>query len=372
MKVVFDGQIFSRQYYGGVSRYFVRLAEQLSALQVDVNILAPFHVNRYLNQLPGEYVKGWRLGRFPPKTLRFFIELNRKVSALWIQKLRPDLLHETYYSQKPVISNVKARILTVYDMIHEKFPNEFGLNDATSGHKRVAVNRADHIICISYSAKKDLCELFQVPAAKVSVVHLGFERFNGGSINKKAIKNNRPYLLYVGIRRGYKNFTSTLLAIAACPQIKKNFDLIAFGGGQLNREELLLLSRLGLTESTVKQMDGDDLLLGELYSNASAFIYPSLYEGFGLPLLEAMAYNCPVIASNTSSIPEVAGPAAQYFDPTDIQAQSEAIQAVVFNERRKAELILNGSKRLEMFSWERCAAETLDVYKQVLNARLSI
>ena len=372
MKIVFDGQIFSQQSYGGISRYFVRLAEQLLALQVDVNVLAPFHVNKYLYELPGVYVHGLRLGSFPPRTLRFFVELNRQISALWMQRLKPDLLHETYYSQKPVINKIKARILTVYDMIHEKFPSEFGSNDTTSGFKRIAVTRADHIICISHSTKKDLCELFGVPSEKVSVVHLGFEHFNKGLVNKKVIKTNRPYLLYVGIRRGYKNFESTLIAIATSPQIREKFDLIAFGGGQFSTEELLLLSTLGFTSSTVKQVDGDDLLLGELYSSASAFIYPSLYEGFGLPLLEAMAHSCPVITSNTSSLPEVAGPAAQYFDPTDIQDQSKAIQAVLFNEKRRVELISSGRKRLDLFSWERCASETLDVYKQVLSARLKL
>ena len=345
MKVAFDHQIFTLQTYGGISRYFVRLAEELIAHQVDVNVLASLHVNAYLKELPVECARGWRVGRYPPKTTPLFIEVNRQLAALKMRKFNPHILHETYYSRKSVQGAAKGRILTVYDMIHEKFASEFFDNDNTSKYKRDAVSRADHIICISHSTKKDLCELFDVPSEKVTVVYLGFERFKDSLFNKVANQATPPYLLYVGNRSGYKNFKMMLKAVASSHELMKLFDIVAFGGGPFSTGEQQLILELGFAPSAVRQISGDDSKLGMLYSNAAAFIYPSQYEGFGLPPLEAMAHGCPVVASNTSSIPEVVGMAGQYFDPADMDALADAIVKVVFNEKRKSELVLNGNRR---------------------------
>jgi len=367
MRTVFDHQIFTYQSYGGISRYFVRLAQGLIALGEQVDVVAPIHRNRYLKDLPENVVHGLGLERLPPKTGRLVMLTNHFLSQLSLRCNSPDILHETYYSPKVVSRAAKRRVITMYDMIHEKYPDDFSPTDATTQYKRLALARADHVISISHSTKKDLCELFDFPEHKVSVVHLGFEKFvvKPGLVSG-VVHRPRPYLLYVGSRGGYKNFERMLKAVASKSELINEFDVVAFGGGAFNEAEESLISRLGFDALAVKLVGGDDELLGELYSKARAFVYPSVYEGFGLPPLEAMAHDCPVVTSNSSSMPEVVGQAGEYFDPLDVAAQAEAICRVVFDEQRRTALIKAGRERLPMFSWERCAQETRAVYQKVL------
>jgi glycosyltransferase involved in cell wall biosynthesis len=369
MRLAFDHQAFMLQSYGGISRYFVRLVQGILSLGEQVDVLAPFHRNRYLNELPDKVVHGRRLDRFPPKSSRLIAMANRQISAMHLHKLQPDILHETYYSAKPVKGPVKGRILTVYDMIHEKFSDEFTANDPTSNNKRVAVSRADHIICISHSTKSDLCQMFDVPSEKVSVVHLGFDTFIDHRFVKMSSSTERPFLLYVGNRSGYKNFERMLKAVASCAKLASTFDVVAFGGGPLGADEHQLIATLGFRSNTVRQISGDDHVLGDLYRRATVLVYPSLYEGFGLPPIEAMAHDCPVVTSNTSSMPEIVGPAGEYFDPISIDAMSEGISKVVFNEQRRAQLITEGRSRLDQFSWRRCALETSEIYKHIMRSK---
>ncbi len=368
MKIIFDHQIFTRQSYGGVSRYFVRLMQSLIALGHQADVIAPIHRNRYLKDLTPWHVHGVELERFPPKTGRLMMVVNDHLSKLKMQGMCPDVLHETYYGAQLLCPSAKCRVITVYDMIHEKYAANFSSRDPVIRHKRLAVDRADHIICISHSTKNDLCSLLDVPDCKVSVVHLGFEKFeqSGGIPNFQSTVQQRPFLLYVGSRGGYKNFYRMLKAVASRPSLKDAFDVIAFGGGAFNVTELKLIGELGFAPQAVRQIGGGDEVLGDLYAAAVAFVYPSVYEGFGLPPLEAMAHDCPVVTSNTSSMPEVVGNAGEYFDPFDIDAQSDAICNVVFDTQRRRQLIELGRQRLPMFSWHRCSLETQAVYQQVL------
>lgn len=369
MKIAFDYQVFSMQSYGGISRYFVQLAKELILIGQQVDILAPIHRNRYLKELPHQYVHGRGFSRFPVKTTRLINIINREFSSLQFKRLKSNILHETYYTDRPIRGSFGARILTVYDMTHEKHPEKFAQFDSNSRNKKLSVSRADHIICISQSTKNDLCEIFGVPQEKISVVHLGFEKFKTTKVVAPVNGSTDPFLLYVGNRGGYKNFGNLLKAVASRPHLKNNFEIIAFGGGQFNTDELSLIKGLGYRVGAVRQIGGDDNILGKLYEDASAFVYPSLYEGFGLPPLEAMAHDCPVVTSNTSSMPEVVGPAGEYFSPLDVDAQAEAIINVVFDAQRRKDLILQGRMRLNQFSWARCAAETNNVYQDVLQSK---
>lgn len=366
MKIAFDHQIFTLQSYGGISRYFVQLAKGLLTEGDDIKVIAPYHQNNYLEELPGKLVRGRKLEHFPPKTSRLIHFVNQVVCNRKIREIQPDILHETYYSATQSVGNVKRRILTVYDMIHEKFPNEFPLKDRTAADKRKAVERADHIICISHSTKRDLCELLGILESKISVVHLGFERFSKAHRSSQIGKSGRPYLLYVGNRGGYKNFKGTVRAISSKHYLSSNLDIIAFGGGPFTAEETDLINSLGFAQNSVRHVEGDDQILGSLYLDAAAFIYPSLYEGFGLPPLEAMAHDCPVISSDTSSMPEVIGSAAELFDPRSIDDQAEAICRVISNSSRRDELITAGRDRLRHFSWDKCTQETREIYLSLI------
>ena len=369
MKILFDHQIFTQQSYGGISRYFVRLAQGLLSLGNQIDVVAPFHCNRYLKDLPKTHVHGIELDRFPPKTGHLSMMANHHLSKFLLRSSSSEILHETYYSAKPVFPSAKGCVLTVYDMMHEKYAANFSPKDAGIKYKRLAVERADHVICISNSTKRDLCELFDIPDLKVSVVHLAYEKFEAQPVDAARPNEVRPFLLFVGTRWGYKNFERFLRAVALSPALQMEFDVVAFGGGPFTPTEQALIEELSFGPNAVRQVGGNDAVLGRLYAQARAFVYPSVYEGFGLPPLEAMAQDCPVISSNSSSMPEVVGDAGAYFDPLDMEAQAQAISGVVFDDQRRNALIAAGRKRLSLFSWERCALETQAVYQKVLLAK---
>jgi glycosyltransferase involved in cell wall biosynthesis len=363
MKITFDYQIFDLQEYGGISRYIYELSKELAKTE-DILIVSPVYKNQYLKNAPAHLkVFGCHIRAIPNlgrvrSLLNFVIS---KIIAIWF---RPDINHETYYANKSVALRNTKSVITVYDMIHERFSDQFPSTDPTRIQKENAVKKADHIICISEQTKKDLIELLAIDASKVTVVYLGFSL----SVKKSEIKKldySRPYLLYVGNRDGYKNFSSLLKAYADSPTLKTNFDLICFGGGVFTENELKHIKSLALASRSVRQVSGTDSVLAAHYQSASAFIYPSLYEGFGIPPLEAMSYGCPVICSNLSSIPEVVGDAAEFFNPYDSESIRMAIERVVDDSVRSDCLIARGQERLNYFSWEKCAKETLEVYKKL-------
>jgi glycosyltransferase involved in cell wall biosynthesis len=322
MKVLFDGQIFIAQTNGGISRYFANLAEGLNAEPgLTARIIAPFHRNHHLIGHSAAPLLGiglpprWRVGRICWASLSLLSPLAGRI-------LQPDITHETYFSAKPYLTSGKRRVTTMYDMIHEIYHP----GCLTSQFKRASVERADHVICISHNTKKDLCEMFDFPPERASVTHLGYQDFSGfGGFEVPAVLSEAPYFLYVGHRVGYKNFTGLLRAFARSPQLVRDFRVVCFGGGSFTEDEKVLAAGLGLTARHLIHLGGADELLGIAYANAAAFVCPSLYEGFGLPPLEAMSAGCPVLSSNSSSLPEVVGDAALMFEPTDLDAMRDAM-----------------------------------------------
>lgn len=373
MKIAYDSQIFCAQTYGGVSRYFCEIAPRLAQSPgLEVSIAAPLHINAYLQHLPQGIVKGFRgprADRFESVYPRLFLRgMGLVLGDLVLRAQFPDIVHETYYFAYPLGPRRARRVLTIYDMIHERFPSDFPLGDKTTRHKAEAAKRADHVICISESTRRDAIDLLGLVPEKTSVIHLGFDLMKDGDddlINERSV-TNEPFLLYVGNRGGYKNFLRLLEAYASSPQLRAEFKLVCFGGGALSAEEQERIAQLGLDSGRVIQLGGSDQLLSQLYTHASAFVYPSLYEGFGIPPLEAMSHDCPVICGMTSSIPEVVGDGGEYFDPADVDSMREAIERVVGSENHRKALIEKGRARLGCFSWDRCAKETLDVYRNLV------
>ena len=363
MKIFYDYKIFN-QPYGGVSRYFKNLAYELFKAGENVKIIAGLHINNYINELPKKMVKGEKLENYPRKSAILFNSLNHFYNEYQVKIDKPDLIHETYYSSLPHYNSNSLRVTTVYDMIHELYHSDFSINDKTKILKKASISRVNHILCISESTKNDLINILGVNEEKISVVHLGVEK---DTFTKKIqSKINKPFLLYVGNRSGYKNFKGLVEAYGSCNQLKSEFNLIAFGGGKFSKMEFQFFKENGLSENQVIQISGSDEKLVELYQQARAFIYPSKHEGFGLPPLEAMASKCPVISSNTSSMPEVINQAGEYFDPLNIESIRFAIKKVVFSQERRKELIKLGSENIKKFSWQKCAEETLKVYKNLL------
>ena len=172
--------------------------------------------------------------------------------------------------------------------------------------------------------------------------------------------------MYVGKRDGYKNFAGFLEAFAASSYLKEHYSIIFFGGGVLQSSELAFADVLGLKPDQLVHYFGSDDLLASIYRRAQALIYPSLYEGFGLPPLEAMASGCPVICSNTSSLPEVVGTAGEYFDPLSQKSMMEVMEGVLSSPKRKDDLMAKGYLQASKFSWKKCAEETMREYRKLL------
>ena len=368
MKVVYDSQIFSVQKYGGVSRYFCEIASRISKQSdVQVSITAPLYINTYLQSVPQDIVFGFK----SPYARRFRIlsgVTNKFISGAMLYLKRPDIIHETYFSLCRSGPRNTKRVITIHDMIHEKFPKSFPSTDKTSKYKALAAKRADHIICVSESTKKDAVEILGLPPEKISVIYHGFDLMNYNSEPKTLHPSpiDSPFLLYVGNRGGYKNFARLLEVYQKSKILNTGYKILCLGGGDFNENEYKVMSDLSIDRNKIIQLEGNDELLSTCYKNATAFIYPSLYEGFGIPPLEAMAHNCPVVCSNTSSIPEVVNNAGEYFDPFNIESMITAIEKVVMSENHKKQLIIKGQARLKYFSWDKCANETLGVYKKLL------
>lgn len=366
MRIAFDQQVFLLQEYGGISRYICSLATHLARLDgVNALIFAPLHYNRHLEGLPRALARGWRVPRVP-KTARPVFALSALLARQAIRRFRPDIVHQTYYSADAYAPEGARRVITVYDMISEQFPAEFAGSQFTDT-KKIAVSRADHVLCISESTRRDLIELFGVAAERTSVVYLGYDELAPPADTGTWVQNgSRPYLLYVGSRGGYKNFEALVRAFASSSYLRNGFTVMCFGGGPFIPGELALFRQLQLSDVHVRQTSGNDEMLASMYKGAAAFVCPSLYEGFGIPPLEAMSLECPVICGNTSSVPEVVGDAGEYFDPNDSESMRVAIEAVLQSASRSSELVEKGKVRCSLFNWERCARETLDVYRSIL------
>lgn len=367
MKIAYNSQIFQMQEYGGISRYFVNLAQRV-ARKEHVTVLASLNVNYYLSELPQDLVKGMRFPWRPERGTRLLIWAGSTIDRMKLATVSPDVLHETYYSYKSAGSPSIPTVLTVHDMIHERYANWFSHKDDTARRKLAAVKRADHVICISENTRRDLLELHDLDPDKVSVVHHGYDVLKAGAdaeIHSSVLKKAMPYVLYVGDRANYKNFKTLLRAYAGSSWLRENFRIISFGGGKFRPDETELFGELSINPSQIDQVSGDDGVLAVYYQNAAAFVYPSLYEGFGIPPLEAMALGCPVICSNTSSIPEVVGDAAEYFDPAHEESIRTSIENVLQSTERRVELIRKGYRKCTEYSWDRCASETLEIYRKL-------
>lgn len=366
MKILYDSQIFELQKYGGISRYFVNIAENYNDdISMNVSISAKISNNEYLlnSNIDGNFV-------LPSKNIinkKYNIE--RKFNSLYCRfKLFTnsiDIFHPTYYD--PDFLNYIGKtpfILTIYDMVHEKFSDMISEHDKSAINKKLLAKKASKIIAISESTKKDIIDILGIDESKIDVIYLGSSM---KPTDKVVQLKNLPskYILFVGNRAIYKNFNKFIEAIS--PLIHENFDLyvVCVGGGEFSEDEKNILSKLNISEK-VYQYDIDDSTLAKLYSTALVFVFPSLYEGFGIPILEAFSCDCPIVCSNTSSFPEIAGNAAVYFDPMDKISILTTVTEVVNNNELRKKLVQSGRERLKMFSWDITAQKTKKVYENTL------
>jgi len=377
MRVGVDGAVYQLATHGGVVRIYDALVPCLSAsdpeLQLEIFLDGPHHSTlpcaprvtaRYCLPFP-RYLRPYRLlGRYSAHAHAF---------AYWAasRRERLDLWHATYFNY-PVRMRGKL-VVANYDMIYWLYPHVFTGPDAQAlrRQQRRALLAADHVIAISEATRADTIRLIGVDPDRISAIpiaHSESYRILEGSdplwapAVSRLLTEKREYLLYVGMRGGYKDFRTLVAALERCRDLDH---LLVAVGPPLDAEELALLSRSGLSER-VRVMGGvDDESLAGLYNHAAAFVHTSLYEGFGIPLLEAMACGCPIAASRIPSTLEVAADCATYFEPGDPSSAASVIKQVV-TAGRAAACISDGLTRAARFTWKRCARDTLGIYRELV------
>jgi glycosyltransferase involved in cell wall biosynthesis len=362
VRVAYDEQVFLFQKQGGISRYFANLIADLgreSYPGVDVSI--PFrHVwNDYASADLEEF--GVSMG---PKALAPYPLIA--ASFLRPRRREPvDLIHHTFYHSRYLRDYPGAKkVVTLYDMIPERFP------DAVSGKVHMAkaeyYQRADLLIAISESTKRDAIEAYGEPNCPIQVVPLGVSnRFADGGPPAPGLP--AEYLLYVGQRGGYKDFDLLLRAFAQIAPSYPDLSLVAVGGGEFSASERRRIKELRLEGRVVQDYVDDEHLPGT-YAGSRLFVMPSRYEGFGIPILEAMAAGAPVIAANASSFPEVGGEAIRYFTPGDSDDLVSNLEALLDSEIDREHLSVLGRTRAKDFTWSRTAEMTAAAYTSLTTA----
>jgi glycosyltransferase involved in cell wall biosynthesis len=363
MNVLFDHQMFVAQALGGASRYFVELARALNELpEVQAQLFAPAHVNHYLDRRtelhPWSFRSDW-----PARALHLRVPAVQPLLRLAMALSPPDVLHETSYGQFQQRVPSKTRVVTtVHDMAFERFPHLFDDPQGRAASKLAALRRAHAIVCISEHTWRELLAIYPEFAERCAVVPHG--------VTHTPAQGERPaelpeqYMLYVGTRHSYKNFDNLLRALGAARGLPADLVLVCFGGGQFSPAELQLCAQVGWPQTHLRHLAGNDDLLSQAYKHASFFVFPSSYEGFGMPLTEAMVQGCPVVCSRASSFPEVCGAAAAYFDPSQPADMARCIEQLATEPERRRSLGQEGLRHVKSYTWQRCAEQTLAIYQQ--------
>lgn len=367
MTVLYDHQAFTGARYGGVARYFYDLIVSLRQQHTDAKLSILLSNNEYLRHSDWFRVQSFPyLFGFMPTSM-LVSQINRQWSSVQLMRGQFDVFHPTFFHDYFLkFVGRKPFVLTYHDVIKEKFGDQFGhLDNGSKDQKQRLLDRSAAVIAVSENTKRDLLDVFRIRPEKITVVHhaTAFGRLSVPDTFQVATPD--AYLLYVGTRNDYKNFGPFLSAVAQVLRQYPAVQLVCAGGGPFTESETQLIERLGLT-GRVRPYPIDDWVLYRLYQRALAFVYPSLYEGFGLPILEAFAVGCPVVLSRASSFPEVAQDAALYFDPRSEASMRQALEAIVQNADLRESLRRRGNERQRAFAPEQVARQTLAVYERVV------
>jgi glycosyltransferase involved in cell wall biosynthesis len=283
-----------------------------------------------------------------------------------------DIYHATFYDPSAVLALRGAKlVVTVLDMIPEHFPDYFHTTGLYGrfvtkrwiAGKRKLCERADAILAISETTKRDVIAFYGIDPDRITVTHLGNRLVSDRSEPRLSGFPDR-YLLFVGTRNTYKNFPFFVEGVAPVLANDPSLHVVCIGGGAFDTTERSLIERIGLTDRVV-QHSVSDRELAACYAHAVAFVFPSLYEGFGIPILEAFGCGCPAIVADASCFPEIAGDAARYFDPKDRESLRAAVAEIIDKPVVADELRRKGRERARAFTWEATAQKTIAVYREL-------
>jgi glycosyltransferase involved in cell wall biosynthesis len=375
-----DGVVYGFQQFGGINTYFNEVMSRLAKRpDTTVEIFLP---HRCSGKVPPPPVLKLRRDLFPEQGLGISWRLDQWVRLL-LKKLnnaarylrtrtrRQCVFHSTYFTWLP---DGVPQVASAYDMNHELFAEDYN-NDWgvwLRRQYREYLTRATRIVAISENTKKDIVRFYHIDSSLIDVVHLAIDRNRfwpecdpeRRNYLRRIASLEGPYLLYVGARNCYKNFDGLLRALAQSPRRERL--TLAVAGRPLEERELALVRDLGLEDRVRPIINPPDEVLRSLYSFAAGFVYPSYHEGFGIPLLEAMACGTLVLASDTEVFHEVAGDAALYFKPDDSGDIGKTLEAAL-DEPTRREYRERGFAQLSRYSWERCATQTYEVYQKALS-----
>ncbi len=368
---------------GGGGQYAYQLARGLAAVdRENAYLLYPIfyyivHPDHRLARLPTARNMRTALRWLPPDLVTRLWRVDR--SEAFKERLLGgvDIVHSTSYCAPQFRSRHRRLVVTIYDLTFVTHP-EYHL-PANVAHclegTLLAIERADRLIAISESVRRDLIERMHVPAERIVVTPLAADqtlaRVTDPTLLDRVRRRYRlpeRFVLFLGAMEPRKNLLRLIEAWAAlAPAVRRETSLVVAGArGWLNDAVRSRVEMLGLRERVhlAGYIDGEDL--AALYSLATVFAYPSLWEGFGLPVIEAMACGTPVLTSDLSSLPEVAGDAAVLVPPTDVEAIADGLLRLLEDAALRADLAERGRRQAASFSWERCARETLAVYRSVV------
>jgi len=374
MRLLVDARAI-QDHFPGIGRYTFNLIDAL-APQLDGELLViTHHAPRATQYDLNHLARHPNLTRIPTAIPIFSWRAQTALPRL-IRSLKPDLVHFPY-NVRPFWLDIPS-LLTLYDIIPRRFPAYFTVRSRWQIElmQRLAIRSSRAFVAISQATAADFQRAYGVPAARITVTPLAADPiFQPQSPEIIAALRRRlalpdRYILYLGSNKPHKNLPRLIKAWANSQQSTIN-----------NQRAVLVIAgawdeRYPEAKRLVEQQDLAGIVrflgpvtnadLPALYAGAELFVFPSLYEGFGLPVLEAMACAAPVACSNTSSLPEIAGEAALTFDPTDVEAMAAAMNRLLGDSTLRADLAQRGSEQAGRFSWKRTAKATLPVYRKLL------
>ena len=360
-KIFIDDNLPSRST-GGAARYFRHIRDGfIDYFGEQAYFFSPQTYNygsaHHIQALPTHFKGSERLGIF---RINYFLS-DRKA-----RQLHPDIYYSPYFGNS---NSTGAQVYTVYDRIYELFFQHTEEVNAFIAKKKACIEKAELLIAISQNTANDIVSIYpKVNPRKIAITWLGVDEFFFETRPQKE-NNYRPYFLYVGARKGYKNFNELVKAFGQSG-LAKDFDLRVVSpsiSGNFTKEERDLLVRYHLEQSIDLFLAISEVNLRESYSRALALLYPSEYEGFGLPILEAMAAGTLVATSNVASMPEISGNIAFYFDPHSADSISETLKEIVsITETERLSRINRGIYHARQFSWKRCQEQTVEAISRLL------
>jgi len=364
MKILYDGAIYSVQAAGGANRYWAKVIDHLP---VSARPYLMTNTIRKTNYPGSQRLRTFYFKRFAFRPGRASLVLEKLYFKTVLKTRSFDVFHPSIYSENAAGISVREFkcpiVVTIHDMIEELYPevDPMGLRHR---QKAEVLEVASAVICVSHNTKRDLLKWFPKLKPAITVTHLASELDVSMSYGDRQVPQV-PYFIFVGGRQSsYKNFALLLKAFSGVIAMNCKVRLCLVGP-PLTAEEKTEISQLGLLEHISHAGQPDDQYLAKLYRCSLALVYPSLYEGFGIPPLEAMACGTLVIASNQASLPEVIGDAGILFDPHDVKSLTDILIGVARGQLNREAMIERGFNRASQFSWQRTADETFKVYREV-------